>query len=333
MARKSSTSKPTVSTDDRMLVLYGREPMLRELWLKRLIDAGEKQTGQPPEVIRYDADQATLADVLDDLRSIGLMGQYRVVVVDQAEKFVTAHRASLERYAADPQDNATLVLRSETWRRGNLDKLIDKCGQIIECDNLKPAAAVTWLTRRANDAYQARIDKSAAQALVDHVGVDMARLDSELAKLATTVGRDKPITQEVIEQMSGEGGEQRAWEIQDALLSGNPSTAMEKVRQLIDVAGEPDVLIMYFATTLMRNLCGAVAQLDAGVNPSQVARSAKMWGPRQQQFLQAARRLGPTGTARLLEQAVQLDRRAKSGRGDHRTALEKLSILMADHLR
>src|SRR5690606_31627518 len=101
----------------------------------------------------YDGKTATLADVLDELRSYGLMQQHKLVIVDDADAYPTQHRQALERYAQSPVDNGVLVLRSSKWNKGGLDKLIDKIGFIAKCDALPPAAASSWLVKQCQQHH------------------------------------------------------------------------------------------------------------------------------------------------------------------------------------
>src|SRR5262245_6360248 len=59
---------------------------------------------------RFAGDRATLADVLDELRTLPFFSKRRLAVVEDADAFVTAHRRELEAYAEDPSESGILVL-------------------------------------------------------------------------------------------------------------------------------------------------------------------------------------------------------------------------------
>src|SRR5690349_17267691 len=67
----------------------------------------------PPDVQRTDADgeRAELAEVLDECRSFAMFGGGKLVVVRNADDFITKYREQLEDYCNAPSDSATLVLR------------------------------------------------------------------------------------------------------------------------------------------------------------------------------------------------------------------------------
>ena len=67
----------------------------------------------PPDAARIEVEgeRAELADVLDELRSFAMFGSGKMVVVRDADDFVSKYREQLEKYVASPSDSATLVLR------------------------------------------------------------------------------------------------------------------------------------------------------------------------------------------------------------------------------
>src|SRR5438067_1359592 len=61
----------------------------------------------------FDGETAQLAEVLDELRCYSMFGGDcgKLVVVRNADKFLTQYREQLEIYVAEPSDTGTLVLR------------------------------------------------------------------------------------------------------------------------------------------------------------------------------------------------------------------------------
>src|SRR3954470_1668171 len=61
----------------------------------------------------YDGDSAELAEVLDELRCYSMFGGgcNKLVVLRNADKFVSEYREQLEDYVGAPSDSGTLVLR------------------------------------------------------------------------------------------------------------------------------------------------------------------------------------------------------------------------------
>ncbi|MFM1882681.1 MAG: hypothetical protein RJA05_1090, partial [Planctomycetota bacterium] len=169
------------SADHRIVVLHGKESFLRSEHTRRVLDALRERFGAVDE-FSFDGTSCSLADVLDELRSYGLMSQHKVVIVDQAEQFMQGddRRRAMERYAESPMQDATLILRSGGWRPGTFDKLVAAVGVILKCEAPGAAEAVRWAVARSQKRHGVELSAAGAQALVDRVGPDLGRLDSEL---------------------------------------------------------------------------------------------------------------------------------------------------------
>ncbi|QQE11733.1 DNA polymerase III subunit delta [Planctomycetota bacterium] len=330
MGKKKSTSKPPANVDasTRILVLHGPDEMQRRQQLDKLRKALTKEHGEV-ETFSFDGRNATLADVFDELRAYSLMMTYKLVIVDDADQFVKSHRDALERYADAPVDHATLILRAGTWHRGNLDKKIAPIGAIIKCEPATDAQAITWVTKQAKKQYQVDIDKSAAQMLVDRLGPDLMMLDTELGKLSLMVeSPESPITTSLVEQTTQKGSDEDAWAIQEAILDGiisnRPGQSIEMIHELIDLSGQPDVLVMYFVADLARKFANARSMKLSKIPDATIAKQLKLWGPRQQKFFRALTILGskPGAIAKVLDNAVTMDKRSKTGLGNAMRNLE-----------
>jgi DNA polymerase III delta subunit len=302
----------------RFVILHGKDQFLLVERLKRFREALEKHF-EGLSRFDFDGGSARLVDVLDELRTFGLMSAHKLIVVDKADQFLANEdtRRALERYAEQPMQEATLVLRAESWRPGNLDKIVAKCGAVLKCEPPDAGQAKSWVAARAAKEHRIAIEPDAVDALVDRVGNDLQRLDSELAKfgcyLATEPEATRRVTRALVTALTGQTREEAAWEVQEAVLGGRPAEAILKVRELIEISQAPEQLIIWSLVDLSRKLHDAARMLAEGQQEQAVARQVKLWGPSSAPTLRAARQLGPARAARLFDEAIDLDRRSKSG--------------------
>jgi len=346
--KKASVTEPTA--DMRIVVLHGKEPFIRRERTRRLVAALEAVHGEIQR-FEFDGQTAEVADVLDECRSYGLLQAHKLVVVDDADALITGRggeddeggsrkksagnprRASLERYAASPVAEATLVLRSDTWRRGKLDSLIEACGAIIPCEPVTAAIAPRWCVQRCGARYDATIEPDAAAVLVERIGTDLGRLDMELMKLATSVGPGGTIDRATVGSMTGMAREDAAWSIQQAVATGDPAVALGKLLELFEVSRVAEEPIAWSLLDLCRKIHGASAMLREGASPAEVGKALRLW-PREVQDLIVGlgRRIEPDTAAQLLRLALRTDARNKRGIGVPRRSLEAITLLLADEI-
>lgn len=314
----------------RLVVLHGKEPFLRQAYVDELRES-LSAAGIEFDTIRFDGSQATVAEVLDECRSFGLLAAHKVVIVDNAEEWVKGdtNRPMVERYAESPSDAVALILRAETWRPGKLDKIIaglGEAGGVMKCDTVTEAQALTWAKGRVKKRHGREIDPEAARELITRVGPDLGRVDTELGKLATATPEGQPIELQTVRDLVGLSREQEVWGLQSLLLSGGTEASLIHMHDLLGVSRVPTVLMRWAMTDLVRKLHAAASGLASGMPAPAVASALRLWGPSRDAILDAARRVRPEITSTLLSAAVEADAAGKTGRGDEERGLEMLAI-------
>src|SRR5258708_2701381 len=63
----------------------------------------------------FPGDRASWSAVRGELETLPFLAERRLVVIDQADPFVTQHRAELEKYLAVPARTGVLALEVKTW--------------------------------------------------------------------------------------------------------------------------------------------------------------------------------------------------------------------------
>jgi len=320
MARSSkaptSAARAAPDASMRIVVLTGKDSFLRVERSRQLQEALEAAHGA---VDRFDLDgaSASLSAVLDELRSYGLMAQHKLVIVDNAEQFLGAEdrRRAMERYAENPQQESTLLMRAGTrWNPGKFDKLVEAAGgAVIKCEAPSDQEAKAWCTARATRHHGAELGPGAADLLVEKIGPDLARLDSELAKLAAAAGQGKPVSRALVSEFVGLSREEQAWEIQSVLLRHGARGALQKLNELVRVSGAPEQLVGWSISDIMRKVHDAARLQAQGLDDFAVGKRLRLWGDSQALVTKAARALGPRRSASMLAECVRTDARTKSG--------------------
>src|SRR5262245_37546753 len=120
---------PTGAGVRPIYALYGEDAFLRREALAAIVHSALGGETDDLAVTRFPGESATLADVLDEVRTLPFFAPKRVVVVEGADPFVTAHRRELEAYAEWPSPSGCLVLAVKTWAgTTRLAKLVERVG-------------------------------------------------------------------------------------------------------------------------------------------------------------------------------------------------------------
>lgn len=306
----------------RIALLKGPETLLRDEHTDSIRAELAKEHGDI-DTVRLDGGSAALADVLDECRSFGLMAPYKLVIVDDADELCAAEdrREVLIRYAHAPSEAATLVLRAGPFNFPKLEKAIAAAGVLLPCavETVKDLGA--WITRRAKQHHKAAIEPDAVALLTERHRDSLAKIDAELAKLAGAAA-GKPITAALARELGGGHREMDPFKIQAALLSGDPTTTLRGIRDVLDNA------------RTQASIPVGIAALQTAVNLHEMALTgrSKAWGDTAALLGRYRGKLHPIDAKALLNVALTVDVHNKSGVGDPVRNLEMLALRFAETL-
>jgi DNA polymerase-3 subunit delta len=208
--------------------------------------------------------EAQLREVLDALATVSLFGSgVRLVIVEDADSFVTQYRAELEDYVARPAKGGVLVLEVKTWPANTrLAKAVAAAGLTIECKTPTERQLKTWLVQRAKTEYQVRLDPAAVDALLELVPPELGILAQELAKLALVAGDHGAIDVQLVRDHVGGWRARTTWDMIDAAADGRAAAALAQLGRLIASGEKPHGLLPQIASSL-RRFTTAVELLEA----------------------------------------------------------------------
>lgn len=318
---------PKTQSQLPVAAIFGPESFLLRVALDDLL-AGI--LGPDPDhltVSDLDGDSAELADVLDELRTLPLFGNRRVVILRTADGFITKHRKALEDYAAEPCPSGTLILVCKSLPSNTrLYKTITKMGRAVNCKPPRRHEVTPWIVQRCTDAHRCRIDTRAAARLRDLVGDSLGMLDNELAKLSLYAGDGQPITRQHIEELAATHREETVFGIIEAMLTGDAACAIKLWNHVWATDRAASARAIGGLAWALRRIVNAKAELDAGVPIAQVAR--QVWtDPARLRNQVDACSIGQLEN--LLAGLRDADMAAKTGRGSVRDAVERLIIQTA----
>jgi len=310
-------------------VIAGEEESLLnaecEKLLGRLIEPQQRPTGL------FDADPAQVqaCDILDELRTAPFLTDKRVVLVKGAEKFVSENRRLLERYFDNPCPTGVFVLTVNNWdARTKLAKKLSRIGKLISVTQPKSWQLPGRLIRYAADAHDKKLDKNAAELLIELTGDNLPRLYSEIDKLALFVDAEKTITARNVESLIGRNRLFNAFAVIDAVTVGNVAKAIDRLRNMFAEDKSAGYKVVGAFAFHFRRMFSAKVLLEKGLRPAEIANRLRIWSNKDAFFLQL-RKLSLKQLGENLQRLAKMDFQIKTGQTKPRVAVEQLVLKLA----
>ncbi len=327
MAR--AKKKTDTQTPAAVYVITGKDAALvnyhcREL-LDRLLPHDQRATG----LFEPDAKQATLVEVLDELRTLPFLSERRVVLLRNADDFVSANREKLEPYFENPSSTGTLVMTVGSWPSNTrLAKKLSSIGELVKVEELKTWEIPVRLVEYAHQTHKKKLSKQDAEMLVELGGEELVRLYSEIDKLALYARDEKVITAAHIEALVGRNRLFNAFGVIDAITTGDAAAAVGRLRQMFAEDKSTEYTVVGAFAYHFRRQFQAKALLEQGQSRPQVERQCRIWASKEAFFAQL-RRLSLHRIGQCLARLAEIDHAIKTGQTTARVAIERLVLSLA----
>ncbi len=174
-----------------------------------------------------DADWAT---VINTCRQYPMFSDRQVVLLKEAQQMRDIDK--LEPYILKPLQSTVLVVSYKDKKvdgRSKLAKLLKEKGEVLSTKKMYENQLPEWTTELVRSKGYS-IHPKALALLIDHVGNDLIRIDSEIEKMLLNIGTRKNITEDDIERYVGISKEYNVFELQDALTKKDAAKALQIVQ-------------------------------------------------------------------------------------------------------
>ena len=256
-----------------------------------------------------------------------------MVVIRDADEFISRFREQMEEYAQHPSNSATLVLRVNSLPAGHrISKFIARTGKIENCNPPKDRELPQWAIAHAKNAHRITLTPDGAAVIVDLLGSEMGKIDTELAKLALMSPNGK-VDAELIANTVTFQREREMWDMTNEIGSGRAAEALRRWRQLIQTDSSAEFRAVTWLCMWLENVRKALAMKRRGENDFSICQTLRIW-PREYQapFLKTAASMGQAGVARALDLLTAVDRQSKSGIGDFASNVERFLLQLSAEL-
>jgi DNA polymerase III subunit delta len=330
-------------------LFLGTEAYHRRRARAALLKAALGDADRDNAVTHYDLGQSSLAEVIDDARSLSLFAAERVIFVANAEAVLPRGRADedagdgegaagsadlLSVYMKDPTPGVTVVFDAPRFDFEGEDKRKqDRVRKFFAAlpDPVEFKRASSDEARREAAAMAKRagltVDPSIVELLVEALAADLTRLAVEIEKLAL-YAPGRPITPEDIALLVPDARATTIFALVGALGRRDRSRSLEILDTLLR-DGEYLPLALAFLSSQFR---AALVAKEAGLrSPQQVqghfARlGVQMWGSRAEQVYQTVAKFSKPQLQRAMELIFDVDKGLRSARPDDRLVMEQFIL-------
>jgi DNA polymerase-3 subunit delta len=273
-----------------------------------------------------DADpaKANPADVLDELRTPSFFASKRIVLIKNADDFISENRPLLEKYFDNPSSCGILVLMVKSWRANTkLAGKLSKVGELVSVQNISARQLPRYLVGYAHRKHEKALSRSAAELLVELAGDELGRLCSEVDKLVLFAESEKEITAEHVEALIGHNRLFGAFQVIAAMTNGDTAGASQRLRRMFAADKKAPYTTVGAFAYHFRRMFNAAAMLQKGHSAGRIASQLRLWGDTDT-FIKQVRRLGLEKIGSILAELARIDYETKTGQATTEVAIEQL---------
>jgi DNA polymerase-3 subunit delta len=316
--------------NELIYVIAGKEQSLVEAecekLLEKLLEPEQRATG----LLNADAEEVSASEILDELRTLPFLTVKRVVLLKSADDFISANRDLLEKYFDNPCPTGILILTVSNWpAQTRLAKKLPSVGKLISVTQPKQWQLPQRLMQYAREAHDKTLSKAAAELLVEMSGDELIRLYSEVDKLALFADKEKSITEQHIESLTGHNRIFNAFTVIDAVMAGDRAQAIRRLRTMFAEDKTAEYTTIGAFAFHFRRMFDAKVLMEKGVDTAQIANGLRLWGERKKSFFAHLRKMPLKQIGTILQQLASADYAIKTGQSKAEVAVEQLVVRLA----
>jgi DNA polymerase-3 subunit delta len=307
-------------------VIAGKDDSLVSSRCEKLLDSLIEQSQKAMGLFNADSDSTPVTEILDELRTAPFLTDKRIVVVKQADDFITENRELLETYFDNPCSTGVLVLTVSSWKSNTkLAKKLPDIGELIGVEPLQRRELPQHLIAYASDTHDKKISRNAAELLIEITGDELTRLYSEIDKLALFADKEKTITEKHIESLIGHNRLFNAFSVIDSIIAGEAYQAIERLRGMFADDKSAEYTIVGAFAFHFRRMFNAKVLLGKGEGTGQVMKKLQIWSNKDK-FFEQLNKIPLKQIGKYLQQLAETDYAIKTGRTQAPVAMEQMVL-------
>ena len=324
---------PQSSPPGAIVVLSGDERSLKLDALAALIPLVCGDGSDDSAATKFKGEETDWKSVRDELLTVSMFGDRRLVLLEDADDFVSENRSALEKYLEKPAKKSLLLLDVGSFPTGTkLFKAVDKLGLLIECTELKGPDLTRWIQATVKDRFGKQITRDAALLLPELAGAHLGLLAQELENVSAYATERPQIDSEDVRKVVGGWKAETTWVMLNALRDGQLNFAMSNLDKLL-TSGEPALKLLGGIAYTFRKLALATELASQGLPLSAALQQAGVFPKDHAAAESYLRRIGRPNAEHISRWLLETDLNLKGGlRTADRLLLEQLFLNLSGKL-
>jgi len=301
---------------------YGPNTYALRQQVLQMMAAYEAKTGSDIGLERVDGAGVKPRELVATLQAAPFLATSRLVVVDGLANNKAISEKLADMLSAVPSSTVAVFVEREIDQRTALFKALSRADKVVKFEPLSGSQLIAWIQTEVTK-LGGRIERSAAQELLNLAGDDQWRLAGELSKL---VNYDAQITVETVRRLVTASIDQSVFDMVEAMTAGRSDAALRGYRRLI-ANKENELYILTMIQWQLRNLL--LAKTAPSLTQAELAKAVGMSPYVAGKMLSAHRRHNETTLKNAYQTAAECEFDIKSGRLKPEAAVEQLVYQVA----
>lgn len=318
-----------VNSPSPVYVIQGKDMFLVnkrcEKLLSTLISDDEREMG----LVVCEADKTEVSTVLDELRTAPFLAERKILLMREADKFISSNSDVLLKYLDKPSSRGVLVMTVSTLRSNTkIAKKIKQVGDFEEIGELKSRDLTGYAVELARNEHGRKLPPDAARLVVEYAGDDPALIANEVAKLAVYVGERDIITPNDISALCGANRHYDVFNVIDAMTSGRTDVAVGRIRDMFVSNKDAEYTVVGAFAFHFRRMFQARAMLDDRIPAGQITKDLRIYYGADQ-FLRNLAKWNLNALAEVMKALARIDYEGKTGQARIQIEMEQLVVKAA----
>lgn len=311
-------------------VVAGKDAFLVSQQCERLLDRLLPVEQRAMALYQPRSDEVQLSEVFDELRTLPLLAARRVVLLREADDFISQHREALEKYLDAPSPTGVLVLAVASWpKTTRLAKKLPTVGELMDVGEIAPWELPKYAARVAREQFGKEMSSATADLLIEFAPEGPGPVAAEIEKLAVYVGDRPVISSEDVEALVGHNRVVNAFAVLDEAIQGRGVQAIERLRNMLASDRSAEYSAIGAFAWYVRQMFAARAMLDKGMPRQAIEPRLKVGRRIRDAYFARLTTMSLSSIAAILVQLARIDHGVKTGRMTLEAAIEQVVLRLA----